>query len=259
MRKLLFRLCLSVAFLGLVFSSAEASQKKVLTAGILSGEWQIVEMQGTGMPESENLFSLNLDCMKKSVAGFTGCNYLNGKFEFKARKNRLKFQNLASTRMACPLSETENELIRLLNTACTYSFEQEKNRKTVLSLKDAEGNILLVLNKMMPLDGRWTVSRIQEEPVRTENEIYLIFNSSQSTIYGKIGCNSYSSSLQTEPQKPSVIHIGQGITTMMACPDMETEKAMLKALQEVCSYKKFSERKAILCDTAGNVVLELTR
>lgn len=259
MKQLLSSFFLLATISGPVLSPAEAATKKVLTIGTLSGEWQVIEMQGRNLPESENLFSLNLDCMKKSVAGFTGCNYLNGKFEFKARKNRLQFQNLASTRMACPLSETENRLIRALNTVCTYAFEQEKGKKTVLRLKDTEGNTLLVLNKMMPLDGRWTVSRLHEKEVRTGNEVYLIFNSSQNAVYGKIGCNNYSSSLQSEPQKPSVIHIGQGITTMMACPDMETEKEMLKALQEVCSYKKFSERKAILCDTAGNVILELTR
>ncbi len=237
----------------------QAGSKKALTMGTLSGEWQILKVQGETLPESEKLFSLNLDCLKKSVAGYTGCNYLNGKFGFKARKNQLEFRELSSTRMACPLAETESRIIEMLGKACTYEFSQDSNHGQKLELKDRNGNTLLTLNKMKPLDGRWDVSRIHDEKIEENQNIYLIFNSSKKTLYGKTGCNNYSAPIEYDARKPSVLHIGQGISTMMACPEMEIEQKMLKALQEICSYKKFSERKAILCDTAGNIVLELTR
>lgn len=225
----------------------------------IDGPWQVVEIAGKTVETGENIVFLNFDVLKKQVNGFTGCNYMHGKFKLKAMKSVLIFQPAALTRMMCPESETENKLTQQIGKVASYRTELTANNTVHLILLDKEGTELIRLNQMMPLDGKWKIGKVNDSDVNPELEAFLVFNSAQNRVYGKFGCNNYSASFTPHKKKPALISIGQGITTMMACPDMQVEQEMLKTLPTVVSFKKFSDRKAILCDASGKTVIELTR
>ena len=183
------------------------------------------------------------------------------KFNFKAKKRQLEFQPLASSRMACPEMQTESEILNSLSEIKTFSIQSGIDPEhPVLKLNTSNGQEVMTLVKMMPIDGKWTVVKINDSLVEGgENEIFLFFNSAQKQVHGKIGCNNYNSSLEFSPKKPALVKIGPGITTMMACPDLDLEQSLLKALSEVVSFKKFSDRKAILSNAGGEILIELAR
>lgn len=225
----------------------------------IDGPWQVVEIAGKTVETSENIVFLNFDVLKKQVNGFTGCNYMHGKFKLKALKSELTFQPAAMTRMMCPDSEIENNLIQQIGKVASYGTELTSNNTVHLILFDKQGTELMRLNQMVPLDGKWKIGKVNDIDVNPETDAFIIFNSAQSRVYGNFGCNNYSASFKPHEKKPALIYIGQGITTMKACPDMQLEKEMLKTLPTVVSFKKFSDRKAILCDASGKTVIELTR
>ena len=65
---------------------------------------------------------------------------------------------------------------------------------------------------------------------------------------------------QNNEKDASALSITQGITTMMACPDMETEDAILKAMGNVKGVKAGqSENEMLLVDADGNVLMVLSK
>ncbi len=237
------------------------SRNQKLMAKSVEGSWQITNVKGQKLEAKGNLCFLNFDCLKKQMNGFAGCNYIHGKFNFKAKKRQLEFQPLASSRMACPEMQTESEILNSLSEIKTFSIQSGIDPEhPVLKLNTSNGQEVMTLVKMMPIDGKWTVVKINDSLVEGgENEIFLFFNSAQKQVHGKIGCNNYNASLEFSPKKPALVKIGPGITTMMACPDLDLEQSLLKALSEVVSFKKFSDRKAILSNAGGEILIELAR
>lgn len=63
-----------------------------------------------------------------------------------------------------------------------------------------------------------------------------------------------------DDQDISSITINPAATTMMACPDMETEDAILKAMGDVKGVKTGqSENEMLLVDANGNVLMVLSK
>lgn len=239
---------------------SSAAGKRQASGKNVDGTWQIVELQGNEVKASENFPYINLDYLKKSMNGFAGCNRIHGNFRIKPGKRHLQFGPVASTRMICPLMDMESTVLGLLPKTASYQMRTEGKQNDMLVLQASDGSVLMRLARMMPLDGKWVVSKVYDMEISDqENEIFLIFNSSQNIVYGTLGCNSYHASLQYTPQKKSLIKFGTGLTTLRMCDKMEIESQLMKAFEEVVSYKKFSDRKAILCDTGGKVLIELTR
>lgn len=241
-------------------SPLHAGTKKTSIAKSVDGCWQIRQAKGQTVPALENPCFLNFDCLTKKMNGFAACNYIHGKFNFKARKRILEFGPVASTRMSCPDIRTEDEILSCLRQTRQFDIlNSDTSAHPVLNLLDAEGTIMLSLVKMMPLDGKWKVSKVNDSLIDENKDVFLFFNSAQKKIHGRLGCNTYSATLEFDARKPFLIHVGQGIRTLMLCQDMAVEDALLQSLNEVVSFKKFSDRKAILCNAKGKVLIELTR
>ncbi|MCM1041267.1 MAG: META domain-containing protein [Bacteroides sp.] len=238
--------------------SAANAQKRASSRNI-EGAWQIAELQGKPVETGEEIPYVNFNLVKKSMNGFAGCNYIHGSFQLNAKKRHLQFGAVASTRMACPHLELESKVLLLLQQTASYRVEAPQDANDRLTLLAQDGSVLMKLARMMPLDGRWTVSKVYDAPVPEESEVFLVFNSTQNMVYGNLGCNTYNASLEYNPQKKSLVKFGNGLTTLRLCEEMETESQLLKAFQDIVSYKKFSDHKAILCDTGGKVLVELTR
>ncbi|PKN40343.1 MAG: hypothetical protein CVU60_16025 [Deltaproteobacteria bacterium HGW-Deltaproteobacteria-18] len=88
---------------------------------ILDTRWRLVELFGKPVAENTRFPFILLDAQAGRISGFGGCNSISGSYELKAGK-RIRFTNMASTMMACPDMDTEQEFFNVLamtdNFAC---------------------------------------------------------------------------------------------------------------------------------------------
>jgi heat shock protein HslJ len=95
------------------------------TPGSLSSpaSWELREIAGKPVAapaEGAKAPSLVFERDGNRVSGFAGCNRFSGTCEFPA-DGQLRFSMMAATRMACPDMTLEDEFLRALGTADSYS------------------------------------------------------------------------------------------------------------------------------------------
>ncbi len=112
----------------------------------LSGEWKVVTINGVEIeaPETEDEVApfINFDAESGRIHGNTGVNLVNGTYELSG--NDLTFGTLATTMMAGPepKAQTEQEFLAAVN-----EVKSAKVKAGVLTLYDADGNVLMTLAK----------------------------------------------------------------------------------------------------------------
>ncbi len=113
----------------------EARQKNYLD--ILVGSWTIDTMHRQVRLPGENLTDVYLTFNTNSTfSGNAGCNRISGKFVLKGTS--IKFENIISTKMACPKLEEETAFLKLLQeTVSAYTVTQ-----STLWLRDGASNIV---------------------------------------------------------------------------------------------------------------------
>lgn len=84
------------------------------------------------------------------------------------------------------------------------------------------------------LAGEWSIVSVDGQPVTsTEKVPFIGFNTAEKRVSGNSGCNLMNGSYEAQAGK---ITFGRMMSTMMMCPDMETERKVLKAVEEVKTY-----------------------
>lgn len=106
------------------------------------------------------------------------------------------------------------------------------------------------------LDGEWNVVEIQGQAVQAESQPFIGFDAQDGRVYGYTGCNRLMGALTLS--KPNKIELGQMASTLMACPDMETERLMLNALASVKSLR-FSGEDLLLYGSGKEPVMRLQK
>lgn len=111
------------------------------------------------------------------------------------------------------------------------------------------------------LEGEWAIVNINGQPLQITDggqQPFIGFDTHAGKIYGNSGCNRIIASLdlKAEPGTIRFEHIG---STLMACPDMETETKVLEALSEVRFYKKDGKNAISLRDSSSHTVASLTK
>lgn len=90
---------------------------------ILDFKWKLVELQGEEIeysnPELEIYFSFDVENNK--ISGYSGCNRFMGTYLISGF-DRIKFEQLLSTKKACPEMPLENEFMFMLNQVDNYSI-----------------------------------------------------------------------------------------------------------------------------------------
>ena len=111
------------------------------------------------------------------------------------------------------------------------------------------------------LEGKWNITEVNGEAISTqENTPFMEFNMAEKKIHGNAGCNIFNTSLETDANDISALKIAQGISTMMACPDMETESKILQAMTTVRAVKAGTDaNQMLLVDEAGKTVFVLSK
>lgn len=122
-------------------------------------------------------------------------------------------------------------------------------------------SILKKTATLSDIEGEWTIVNVNGQPLPIPDGAqrpFVGFDTHVGKIYGNSGCNRIMASLdrQAKPGSIRFDHIG---STLMACPDMDTEIKVLAALSEVRSYKKDGKNGICLCDSSSRTVVSLVK
>lgn len=104
--------------------------------------------------------------------------------------------------------------------------------------------------------GEWNIVEIQGKPVQAESQPFIGFDVKESRIYGYSGCNRLMGALNFS--SPNKIVLGDMASTMMACPDLNTERSVLDALASVRSMA-FSGKDLLLYGAGKSPVMRLQK
>ena len=186
-----------------------------------------------------------------------------GSFDVNAKPGTIDLGALGSTRMACPDMTVEKNVLSALGQVKKYKVLGENN----MALYGSSKRPLIVLQKKEPavklseLNGKWMISQAGGEaiPSGMEKQPFIEFNISEKRLHGNAGCNIINGGFQVDKVNPMSISFPQVISTMMACPDMEVESRVLKALNSAQSFGKLSGGGMGVYDANDNLVMVLVR
>jgi heat shock protein HslJ len=94
-----------------------------LADGITEKYWKLVELNGRPVPALEREPHLILKAGAGRLSGFGGCNAFSGSYELNETTSRIRFEQVASTMMACASGrEVETAFHQVLRTVDNYSL-----------------------------------------------------------------------------------------------------------------------------------------
>jgi heat shock protein HslJ len=262
MKKLVVKLM--AVFAGALMVSC-GSGKNMLSVSALDGEWNITEVGGQKVSTDRMPF-IGFDVAQKRIYGNSGCNRMMGSFEADSLKpGALKFGQIGSTRMMCPDMKTEQMVLGALDKVT--SFQTVSDQPEVIALCNQDGKPLMTLEKkaapkvsVADLAGEWSIETVNGNQAVGNAEIvpFIGFNVEESRVYGNVGCNTINGAMIQDADKPEALSFGQIAATMMMCPDMATETAVLNALNETKSFS-MKDGKVYLLGENGNELLVLKK
>ncbi len=235
--------------------------KKAVAVMDFSGEWDIVNVKGESVNAEETPY-IGFDQTTNRVYGHAGCNRLMGAYHVDSvETGKMNFEQVATTRMMCPDMSLEQNVLDALNKVA--GFVQTGD---TVELKDADGKALMTLQKRVKpavtlgdLAGRWVITNIGSVAVgEVEKTPELNFDLDAKRVHGNASCNTINGSFSQEEGKDNSLRFSQMISTMMACPNMETERNILDALDKVRTFDAGEEEgTVVLLDEGGFPVLTL--
>ena len=86
-------------------------------------------------------------------------------------------------------------------------------------------------------EGEWNIVEVNGSAITLKESPYIGFDIEQGRVYGNAGCNNIMGSFQLNKEKAGSLELGQMASTMMAGPNMDTERNVLNALGQVKSYQ----------------------
>ncbi len=220
--------------LGLILASCGGNTIKAKADNEnLRGKWELSVLDGKTITGKQQIYiELTND---NRVTGFAGCNRLTGTYALE-KANRIRFIQLATTRMACPEMGLEAKVLAMLNNVENFVIENEKLMLTidgrapfVIFTKMNENDIVNKYWKLKALEGK-SIKMVNNQ----EREQYFILRS-DNTITGFAGCNHFSGEYQLI--KGNRIRFNTMATTMRLCPDVNVnETDYLKVFGSADNY-----------------------
>lgn len=264
MKKIYVSICLAGVLAGLISC---ASTRNTATVADMSGEWDIIEINGTAVvpaPGQEFPF-IAFDAQTGKVYGNSGCNRLTGSFDVNGKPGTIDLGALGSTRMMCPDMTVEKNVLSAL--AKVKKYKKLGKEELALCGSSLKRPVLVLKKREMPsvslsmLSGRWNIMEVGGKaiPQGMENQPFVEFDIEGQKLHGNAGCNVINGSFQTEEGNTASVSFPNLISTMMACPDMEIESRVTKALGEVKSFGALAGGDMGLYAADGTLVMVLKR
>lgn len=107
-------------------------------------------------------------------------------------------------------------------------------------------------------EGEWKIVAVNGETVESkmEKKPFLAFDQQEKRVHGNSGCNIVNGGYTQD--KPGQLKFGMLMSTMMACPEMDLERKILTAMEQVESYVRVKDTYE-LRDKDGKAVLILKK
>ncbi len=136
----MIRLTLAVAITGLL---AGCSPKLSPDNSWGRDRWVVTELKGVPVQQSGNRKDafLRFSTADKKISGNAGCNQMNGSYTLETR-SRIKFVDVATTKMSCPDIAFENTLLEVMRDVDRYETDG-----TQLRLKDGSKTVIVLTAK----------------------------------------------------------------------------------------------------------------
>lgn len=255
------KMCFISAALACALMSCGTGKNSVAVVDF-TGEWNIVEVNGAKI-STENSPFLGFDKDGHRLYGNAGCNRLMGSFELDTlNAGKMRFGQVATTRMMCPDMTLEKNVLEALDKVVGYETAGE----TVI-LNDADRKPVILLQKrevaavsVNDLSGAWEIVSVKGNPIgKVEKKPQLVFDVTEKRVHGNASCNIINGSFTQEEGQVASLRFSQMISTMMACPNMDVESSILKALDEVRRFEKKSDGTMSLLGPDGREVLSLKK
>lgn len=102
-------------------------KKATMDTDITEKYWKLIELNGQAITTGEKQKEIHLILKNEDnlVAGFGGCNLLNGIYELDEKTNRLSFSKMKTTLMACENMQTEDMFHKVLAKIDNYTIKND--------------------------------------------------------------------------------------------------------------------------------------
>ena len=227
--------------------------------GILKGDWAIETVMGQeAVGQTAPYIKFAND--EGRIYGNNGCNTINGEYRYNPSDSTLRFENVAVTMMLCSKEGITDYLInQALNETRSYSLE-DVDDGYLLNLYNEFGKEVMRLThqNLDFLNGTWRIVKINGEDIDVK-DMKLVFDIDEHKVHGNTGCNIINGRLETDLDEPNTFSFESMAVTMMYCPQIEYQTAMLVALENACRAKPIDKNRVELLDSSGKPVITLQR
>jgi heat shock protein HslJ/uncharacterized membrane protein len=100
---------------------------RYLTDPRLAGRWILTDLLGLPVMKEDypgDVPNIEIDAADNTISGHAGCNRMNGKIFWE--RGLLRFNDIVTTRMACPALDKETALTKAMQSATSYVLEGDK-------------------------------------------------------------------------------------------------------------------------------------
>jgi len=206
---------------------------------VILEKWTLIKLEGKDVSniegDSANIY-FTLKQGENKVNGFAGCNTFMGNYKLE-QGNRIKFSEIATTRMACPNSAIdETEVLKVFELADNYTITGDT---LMLNIGKRAPLAVFIKSVTQITEKYWKLKTLEgqkiEMAVNQEKETYFMLKTEGNRIKGFAGCNNFSGRFTLE--KGNRIRFSQMASTMKACPDVEVnEPEFLKVFELADNY-----------------------
>ncbi len=229
---------------------------RTLPAEMWDGTW-IIKTADTKAVVGEEPVEITFNTKTGNIYGCDGCNVVNGMAVF-GQENQLHFEQLISTMKACDSKVTDRAVQHALNA--TRSYQVAEGEDIAVKFYNENGDEVMSLVKRMAnqLNGAWVVTAIDGKNLSGEELPAWVIDIQERRLSGFTGCNRLFGEI-TLGDSAHDISFSQTGTTRMACPDMETERNLLDALELVKGFYLIDETHAALYQKPGKAIILLEK
>ena len=247
---------MTIAMIGAMVLTS-CTEKKTID---VQGEWNIVSLNGKTVEAEKNPY-IGFDVKEGKVYGNASCNYITGTFDLSA-ENIIKLGNVASTMMSCPDMELEQEVL-----AALAKVGKIENVENALSLRDAEGNELMKLEKrfnvvaLAEIKGKWDMVEVNSAAIgeNLDGVPYLIIDAENSKVAGFAGYNNLMGNITLDAAVENSIQFTEVAGTRKMGINMAFEDSVLQAVESVRSFGILADGKLAMFDANGNIAIKLVK
>lgn len=240
-------------------SSTDQARPEQAKLELENTRWKLIEVNGqpvTTAPD-EREAHIRLNPADKTLQAVGGCNGLGGNYEITGKQ--IRFKQIIGTMMACPALPTEQAMIKALEAANSFKIQGDK-------LELYAGAKLLARFAWLPASGqpgeanrpgqanaelentRWKLVEVSGQAVTTapsQREAFIRLDPTKKALQAMGGCNGLGGNYEVEGEQ---IRFKQIIGTMMACSELPTEQAMIKALEATNKFKIVGDKLELYAD-----------